>query len=141
MNIIVIRTSDKRESPTNTSFPRVIEVFNEDDLKEAVSHDYCPFSFRDGQRSKAGFIEANCIAMDIDNLHSEDPSEWKTPIDVAKAFPSVQFYVHNSRNNMKEKDGRAPRPKFHISFPSDWIRSAAVYESVKKKINEMFSVL
>ena len=135
---IVLLTSNSLEAPSNTAFPAEVEVTNEEELKVAVSHDYCPYRFKAGQRSKAGFIKSNCIVMDVDNTHSDNPNEWKTPEDVAKTFPSVQFYVHYSRNNMKEKDGRSPRPKFHVAFPCDTIRNPEVYEALKRAINKKF---
>ena len=45
--------------------------------------------------------------MDCDNDHSENPAAWKAPADVADEFPNAEFYVADSRNNMKEKNGRA----------------------------------
>ena len=45
------------------------------------------------------------------------PEEWKTPEDVHKAFPGVEFIAIPSRNHMKEKNGLPARPKHHYYFP------------------------
>lgn len=76
--------------------------------------------------------------MDCDNDHSENPDDWVTPKDVAAAFPGVAFAVHYSRNNGKPKNGKPPRPKFHVFFPIERITDAAEYASLKKLVNAIF---
>lgn len=103
-----------------------------DDLRDAVQFDHVGCKFRDGRNNRRSLIRsyrnnkcfesADCIIMDCDNT-STDPtrdlneSDWKTPENVADVFHDVEFYRVYSRNHMKEKDGRAARPKFHIYFP------------------------
>lgn len=45
------------------------------------------------------------------------PELWKTPEDVRRAFPNVEFIAQPSRNHMKVKDGLSARPKYHYYFP------------------------
>lgn len=61
-------------------------------------------------RGVANFQYADCIPMDCDNDHSDNPDDWKSPEDVKKAFPSVAFAVSFSRNHMKEKKRQSSAP-------------------------------
>lgn len=70
--------------------------------------------------------------MDLDNDHSEIPSEWKDINDVRAAFPGVPFYAVTSRNHMKPKKGKAPRPKYHVYFPIGRVTNAEVYKTLKE---------
>lgn len=79
--------------------------------------------------------------MDCDNAVSDPlvpdiPKEdWKTVDDVRDAFPNVKFYVVYSRNNMKEKNGKPARPKFHVYFPlKEYVASSKIYSELKKKM-------
>lgn len=42
--------------------------------------------------------------------------------------------MHYSRNNMKEKQGKKARPKFHIFFPIEPIKNYEDYRKLKEKI-------
>jgi hypothetical protein len=77
--------------------------------------------------------------VDCDNDHSEDPADWVLPTDVAAAFPDVCFAVHYSRYNMREKNGKPARPKFHILFPITRMTDAAAYSDMKKLVNSIFT--
>lgn len=58
--------------------------------------------------------------MDVDNDHSDNPEDWITLEDVKRAFPNVAFFVHYSRNHMKDKgEGdkfKSTRPDFIYSL-------------------------
>ena len=55
-----------------------------------------------------------------------------------EAFPGVTFAIHYSRFNMREKNGKPARPKFHVLFPIDYVTDAALYSDMKKLVNSIF---
>ena len=130
--------SDSREMPGNCTYAHRIEVTDKDALVQAVSHDYVCAEYRDGYRSNDNFLGSDCLPVDCDNDHSDDPEAWVYPSDVANAFPDVAFAVHYSRNHMKVKAGKAARPKFHVFFSIDRIMDAGQYSDLKKLVNTIF---
>ncbi len=130
--------SDSREMPGNCTYAHRIEVTDKDALVQAVSHDYVCAEYRDGYRSNDNFLGSDCLPVDCDNDHSDDPEAWVYPSDVANAFPDVAFAVHYSRNHMKVKAGKAARPKFHVFFSIDRITDAVQYSELKKLVNTIF---
>ena len=130
--------SDSLEQPTNCFYSNKIEVYNAETLIRAVSHDYVGAGYKNSYRSKDNFISSNCLIMDIDNNHSENPDEWITPEKLAEKFKDVAFAVHYSRNNMKLKDNKTPRPKFHVFFPIKTVENAEEYGSLKEKALILF---
>lgn len=136
--LFTLYSSDVTGDRTNCLYKHRHKVYAAADLASAVSHDYVCAEYKDGYRSGDNFIAADCLPVDCDNDHSEDPSEWVTPDDVAKAFPGVVFAVHYSRNHMKEKNGRAARPKFHVLFPIDPVTDPKEYSRLKKYVNLIF---
>lgn len=130
--------SDSREMPGNCTYAHRIEVTDKDALVQAVSHDYVCAEYRDGYRSNDNFLGSDCLPVDCDNDHSDDPEAWVYPSDVANVFPDVAFAVHYSRNHMKVKAGKAARPKFHVFFSIDRITDAVQYSELKKLVNTIF---
>ena len=59
------------------------------------------------------FLGSDCLPVDCDNDHSENPDDWVTPADVRAAFPGITFAVHYSRFNMREKNSKPARHKGH----------------------------
>ncbi len=130
--------SDYVGSPGNCLYPHRFEVSDADSLKEAVRHDYVCAEYKNSYRNGANYLSADCLPVDCDNDHSDDPALWVTPEDVAANFPGVRFAVHYSRHHMKEKNGAAARPKFHVLFPIDPIQDADAYSDLKKLVNTIF---
>ena len=122
----------------NCSYPHEVTVTDKDSLLKAVEHDYVCAEYKGSYRSNDNFIGSNCLPVDCDNDHSEDPDDWIYPSDVAAAFPGVAFAVHFSRNHMKKKNGKAARPKFHVFFAIDPLTDAAQYSDMKKQVNAAF---
>lgn len=123
---------------TNCLYPHRIEVTDKKSFKQAVSHDYVCAEYKGGYRGNDNFIRSDCLAVEVDNDHSEDPEDWVTPADVAYALPDVSFAVHYSRHHMKPKNGKAARPKFHAFFAIDPIKDYAEYSALKKLMNRIF---
>ena len=126
------------EVPENCTYPHKVEVTGKDSLIEAVKHDYVCAEYQGNYRSNDNFIGSDCLPVDCDNDHSDDPEEWVYPSDVATAFPGVSFAVHYSRNHMKAKGGKAARPKFHVFFAIDRVIEPGQYSEMKKLVNSIF---
>lgn len=126
------------EVPENCTYPHKVEVAGKDSLIEAVKHDYVCAEYQGNYRSNDNFIGSDCLPVDCDNDHSDDPDEWVYPSDVATAFPGVAFAVHYSRNHMKAKGSKAARPKFHVFFAIDRVIEPGQYSEMKKLVNSIF---
>lgn len=127
------------EVPENCTYPHKVEVTEKDSLIDAVKHDYVCAEYQGNYRSNDNFIGSDCLPVDCDNDHSDDPEEWVYPSDVATAFPGVSFAVHYSRNHMKAKGDKAARPKFHVFFAIDRVTDSGQYSEMKKLVNSIFS--
>ena len=114
--MITLYISNCRQNEKNTIYPKKVEIGSVFDLKTAVSNDYVCARYKGSKRGNDNFVESDCLPFDIDNDHTEDEGKWIKPSDIAAKFPDVEFFVHYSRNNMKEKEGKKPRPKFHVFF-------------------------
>ena len=124
--------------PDNCLYPNKVDVTDTDSLIAAVSRDYVCAEYQGNYRSNDNYIGSNCLSVECDNDHSENPTDWKTPADIAEVFPGVMFAVHYSRNHMKVKNGKAARPKFHAFFAIDPVTDAEEYSSLKKLLNAIF---
>ena len=136
--MITLYSADKRGVAENCSYPHKTEVVDADSLKTAVRHDYVCAEYKNNYRSGGNFIGADCLPVDCDNDHTDNDEDWVYPSDVADAFPGVTFAVHYSRNHMKEKRGKAARPKFHVLFTIDRMTDATAYANLKRQVHAMF---
>ena len=136
--MFTIYYSDVTGLPSNCNYPHKKEVIDEASLKEAISHDYVCAEYKNSYRSGDNFIGSNCLPVDCDNDHSDNPEDWITPNDVMQAFPNVSFAIHYSRSNNKAKNGKTARPKFHVLFPIDYETNATKYKEIKQKVNSIF---
>lgn len=136
--LFTIYGSNYTGNPANCLYPNRVEVVDEASLIEAVKHDYVCAEYKENYRNNSNFLGSNCLPVDCDNDHSDDPKDWVNVDDVIEAFPNVTFAVHYSRNHLREKNGKLPRPKFHVLFPVDRIIDANLYTNLKKKINTIF---
>lgn len=125
-------------SPNNCSYPNRVEVTDAEALLTAVARDYVCAEYRNNYRNGDNFIGSDCLPVDCDNDHSENPAEWVSPEDVRAVFPNVGFAVHYSRSHMREKNGKPARPKFHVLFPIDYMTDPTAYSEMKKLVNSIF---
>ena len=130
--------ADCKGDKGNCRYPHKASVTDIASLKVAVKTDYVCAKYRNNYRNKHNFIESDCLPMDCDNDHSDDPKDWKHPSDIAEAFPSVAFAVHYSRHHMKEKEGKSARPRFHVFFPIDRVIDKDCYADLKKQVGDFF---
>ncbi len=126
---------------TNCLYPNKVVIKDKDSFLEAIKFDHVSAEFKDSYRSNANFLKADNIVFDCDNEHSDDPKDWGTPSDVAMAFPGVPFVVSYSRNHMKQKGNRSPRPRFHVYFMVPVITDQAEYAALKQKVASKFPFL
>lgn len=125
-------------SLSNSIYPNKRIIIDETSMKAAAEFDHVTAEYKNNHRSNSDFISADNIPMDCDNDHSDDPSDWVTPLEVAMAFPGVEFVVVYSRSNMKPKNGKSPRLRFHVYLPIPLITDAAAYTALKKRIAAEF---
>lgn len=136
--MFTLYSSDLIGNPSNCSYPHRNVIINADSLKTAVCHDYVCAEYKNHYRNGDNFISADCLPVDCDNDHSENPKDWVTPKNVMDAFPGVSFAVHYSRFHRREKNGKPARPKFHVLFPIDRVTDASLYSDMKKLVNSIF---
>ncbi len=130
--------SSTRGKERSAVYPIRVDVTSVEEMRQAAEYDHVCATYKGNYRSKENFICSNCLPMDCDNDHSEDPRKWRSAQDVEAAFPDVMFFVVNSRNNRKEKHGKPARPRFHIYFPCNEITDADEYEQLKKRVHAAF---
>ena len=135
--MLTIYSADVIGKEANCLYPNKVEVTDAASLAQAVSHDYVCAAYEGNYRSNENFIESNCLAVEFDNDHSDNPEEWVHPEDVREAFPDVAIGIHYSRNHMKEKKGRAPRPKFHAFLKIEPCRDYETYRAMKHQVAAM----
>ena len=133
-----IYIADCTGNEKNTLYPNQRVITCEGDLKKSITYDHVCAQYQNNTRSDANFIVSDVVPMDCDNDHSDDANDWVTPLEVAMAFPGVEFVVVYSRSNMKPKNGKSLRPRFHVYFPIPLITDAAAYTAIKKRIAAEF---
>ena len=61
----------------NCLYPHAVEITDKASLAQAVSKDYVCAEYKGSYRNNDNFIGSNCLPVDCDNDHSEDPEDWK----------------------------------------------------------------
>ena len=61
--------------------PRQNHRTDERTLASAVQFDYVAAEYLCSYRNVKNFVKSDCLVMDIDNDHSDNPRDWKTPDD------------------------------------------------------------
>lgn len=118
----------------NCQYRHRVEITDEASLLEVVRHDYVCAEYQDGYRSNNNFIGSDCVAMDFDNDHSENPEDWVRPQQILDALPGVTIAIHYSRNHMRIKKGKPARPKFHVMIAIDPVTDSKAYAAIKRKL-------
>ena len=122
----------------NCLYPDMHEVTDPEGLKKAVRTDHVCARYKGNYRSNDNFISSQCVVMDCDNDHTEDPAAWITPEALAEEFDSVPYAITFSRHHMKEKNGKTARPKFHIYFEVPEITDPDAYAALKETIQKIY---
>ena len=85
--MFTLYSADFINAPSNCSYPHKTEVRDAADLAAAVSRDYVCAEYMNHYRNGENFLGSDCLPVDCDNDHSENPADWVTPADVQAAFP------------------------------------------------------
>ena len=128
-----------RGNAKNSLYPKKCVVDNEDDCMEVMAFDHVCGEFKGCRRGNDNFLSCDASVMDCDNSHSDNPADWIHPENLEeKIGKDVAFVVVPSRNNMKPKEGKSARPRFHAYFPHDPIHDGEACASLKKAIQQKF---
>ena len=128
-----------RGNEKNSLYPKKCVVDNEDDCLEVMAFDHVCGEFKGCRRGNDNFLSCDASVMDCDNDHSDDPEDWVYPEDLeGKVGKDVAFAVAPSRHNMKPKEGKSARPRFHAYFPHDPVTDGEACASLKKAIQQKF---
>lgn len=130
--------SDSTGVASNCLYPHAIEVTDTESMRKAVSRDYVAVAYMNGYRNNENFLHTNCLVLDCDNDHSDNPDEWVHPTDLRDALPGVAFAVHYSRHHERPKKGRTARPKFHCFFPIEEQIDPEAYKAMKQQVQTIF---
>ena len=123
----------------NCSYPNRVTVVTPEQLQEAVKKDHVCAEFKGNYRSVENFIRSDVIVMDIDNDHTDEPTEWITPEKMEELFPNVEYLLAPSRHHLLDKEGKSARPRYHMYFPISEITDAGRYANLKKAIQSVYS--
>jgi hypothetical protein len=138
-NISLAAENADRQNIYNTIYPRRVKIDSREKLSRAAEFDSLGGMAKKNTRGDENFEWANAGRWDIDNGHTEDPNHFVWPRDIIDAWPDIRgiilsvrdslkiqgveiptditLYLTPSRNNEREKDGKAARPKIHIDAP------------------------
>lgn len=133
-----IYTADVTGDAGNCMYPHEVTITNEQELADAVKNDYVFAKYKGSYRNTKNFETSVVIPMDCDNDRSDDPADWIDFDKFQQEFVSVSYALIPSRNHMKAKNGKDPRPKFHAVFIIDECTDADVYKAIKEKIYEAY---
>lgn len=131
-------TADCTGNPKNKLYLHEAVITSTVDMKKSARFDHVCAKYTKNSRSEANFLFADNAPMDCDNSHSENTDDWITPEALDAILPDVQYVLIFSRSHMKEKEGKAARPRFHVYFPTSLYEDAVAYKALKKKIQQQF---
>ena len=124
-----------RQNASTVSPYTATEISSLNDFRDAVQYDISDAVFKNEYRSSKNFMTANVVGMDCDNDNNEDNEKWILPETLAEMLSGVEFVVCYSRNHMKQKKDKSPRPRFHVFFP---LSEAVDTVSKFKELKELF---
>ena len=139
MRAFTICTADVTGRQTNSLYPNRYQITSNKDLVAAAAFDHVAATYKNNHRSSANFLVSDCVVMDIDNDHTENPEEWITPESLSELMAGVAFMTATSRNHMKTKGTESARPRFHVYYPITKISDASEYAGLKKRLAARFS--
>lgn len=138
MHPFTLYATDMAGKQTNSHYPNRHEITSRPELEIAVCFDHVAATYKNNHRSSANFVVSDCVVMDIDNDHSENPDEWVTPESLSEVMAGVEFMTATSRNHMRIKGSESARPRFHVYYPINKISDASEYAGLKKRLAARF---
>lgn len=122
----------------NCLYPNKSVVTDKESFIAATKMDHVTAKYKGNYRSKDNFESSDCIPLDCDNDHSENPEDWLTPFDIALSIPGVVFAASYSRHHNLPKGDKSARPRFHVFFPIPKVTDGEEYAAMKRKIADAF---
>lgn len=122
----------------NCLYPNKIVVTDKNTFIAATKMDHVTAKYKGNYRSKDNFESSDCIPLDCDNDHSDNPDDWVTPFDIALEIPGVAFAESFSRHHNVPKGDKSARPRFHVFFPIPAVTDEKEYAAMKKRIADAF---
>ncbi|CAB0855212.1 hypothetical protein FRC0360_00741 [Corynebacterium diphtheriae] len=138
MRTVTLYTAHGAGRELNTTYPQRHDITDSAGLEQAARYDHVAAQYENNQRSSASFTSSNCLVMDVDNDHTEDPDAWVTPETLAGRLPGVAFMTATSRNHMRVKGVLSARPRFHAYFPITPVTDANEYAGLKRRLAARF---
>ncbi len=135
---MTIYAADCRGREANSLYPNRHVVTNAAEFKAAIENDHVCGVFRGNRRSKDNFIEADCLVMDCDNDHTDNPDDWITQESLETLLEGVCYTIAPSRHDGKEKGGKSARPRFHVYFPHKKITAHEEERRLKEAVFREF---
>lgn len=126
--------TDTKGKEKSVSFPIRVDIKDELLFKDLVKYDHVTAEFKGNYRSNDNFLSSEMIVLDLDNDHSNNPSDWIRMKDIEKEFPNIRSIVVSSRNHEKVKGNLSKRPRFHVYFPISKITDNKEYKKLKEEI-------
>lgn len=122
----------------NCRYPNVGAGSTPEELRQLFCYDHTFIRFKNNYRSIDNFEEVAVAVLDNDNDHSDDPGKWISVQDIPRLFPDVPCIVYTSRNHMKQKGNRSPRPRFHVAFPVEPIADPNQFTALMQRIQAAY---
>ena len=114
----------------NCLYPNKNVVTDKESFIAATKMDHVTAKYKGNYRSKDNFESSDCIPLDCDNDHSENPEDWLTPFDIALSIPGVVFAASYSRHHNLPKGDKSARPRFHVFFPIPKVTDGEEYAAM-----------
>ena len=89
---LIIYSSDVVGVQSNCVYPHRHEASDAASLSEAVRRDHVCAEYQNHYRGKDNYLTSNCVVMDVDNDHTENPDEWITPEVLAFTVRMPSFF-------------------------------------------------
>ena len=134
MNAMTIYHSAYTGNLANCVYQSKVLVADKETMEAVAKKDHVTATYKNDYRGNDNFLESDCVALDCDNDHSDDPGDWISPFEIMLEFEDVPFISVTSRSHMKQKGERSPRPRFHVYFPVGTITDVKKYAKLKKRI-------
>ena len=99
-----VYSADCVGNSSNCLYPNKMIVSDKESFIKATKMDHVTAKYKGNYRSKDNFESSDCIPLDCDNDHSDNPNEWVTPLDIALEIPGVAFAVSYSRHNNLQRE-------------------------------------
>lgn len=138
MKTMTMFTAPVAGQHNNTHYPHQHIVTTSIDLETVARLDHVVAEYVGGRRSAGSFVTSNCLVMDVDNSHTDNPAQWVTPDSLADLLSGVAFMTATSRNHQKAKGTQSARPRFHVYFPIDPVSDAEAYAGAKRQLAARF---